>query len=279
MNPALLATPMIVSSASELATSAARSSAPMAIRLVIASSQAILREALRLQLSQTGGFQIMAEVGDGNEGVDAARSRGADILVVDVQPVPDGSLDFLRRIDGESSRPRVVLLLSSVRRAEIAAAVRLGARGFVAKGSASVQLLSQALKSVSRGNFWLGKESAPSLDQALEVLDKAWPEPAPRRFGLTARELQIIPLIIQGYSNGDIADRLSISLHTVKHHCTHIYDKIGASNRLELALFAMHHRIACQGALTPDRMQRRTESQSAECPAACPTESIPSRLP
>ena len=71
--------------------------------------------------------------------------------------------------------------------------------------------------------------------------------PSHRRFGLTARESELLPMLAQGYSNQEIARALSISVHTIKHHCSHIYDKLGSSNRVELALFAIHHQLVDTG--------------------------------
>lgn len=67
--------------------------------------------------------------------------------------------------------------------------------------------------------------------------------PAPQTFGLTARERDIVGAIVGGYANRDIASKFALSEDTVKHHLTSIFDKTGASNRLELALFALHHRL------------------------------------
>ena len=70
------------------------------------------------------------------------------------------------------------------------------------------------------------------------------PGPTRKQFGLTPRELEIVGAILGGYSNNDIAAKFSISEKTVKHHLTNIFDKLGVSNRLELALFALHHNLA-----------------------------------
>jgi DNA-binding NarL/FixJ family response regulator len=64
-----------------------------------------------------------------------------------------------------------------------------------------------------------------------------------QRFGLTKREMQIVPLIVAGCTNKDIAQQFSLSEDTVKHHLTNIFDKVGVSTRLELALFALHHKL------------------------------------
>ena len=75
-------------------------------------------------------------------------------------------------------------------------------------------------------------------------LTSSHPRPSRKQFGLTPRELEIIGVILGGYSNSDIAAKVAISEKTVKHHLTNIFDKLGVSNRLELALFALHHNLA-----------------------------------
>ena len=94
------------------------------------------------------------------------------------------------------------------------------------------------------GQYWLDGECVCDVVQALRDL---WANPAEKThkktFGLTARELEIVETVVGGYVNKDIAEKFSISHHTVKHHLTNIFDKLGVSNRLELALFAVHHRL------------------------------------
>ena len=94
------------------------------------------------------------------------------------------------------------------------------------------------------GQHWIGREAVSDLVQALREQMAASPEkPARKRFGLSAREVEITSAVVSGLSNREIARKLSLSEDTVKHHLTNIFDKMGASNRLELALFAVHHRL------------------------------------
>ena len=104
-----------------------------------------------------------------------------------------------------------------------------------------VKLVFKSMRAVMAGQYWVGRECVG------ELIDKmreraAMPAPEPRRatFGLTARELEIVSTVVDGYANGDIAQKC---VKTVKHHLTNIFDKLGVANRLELALFAVHHRI------------------------------------
>jgi DNA-binding NarL/FixJ family response regulator len=91
------------------------------------------------------------------------------------------------------------------------------------------------------------REVVPDLGKALRNLQSAnGDESDDGKFGLTARELQIVAAILSGCTNKDIADRLALSPQTVKHHLANIFDKLGVSSRLELALHAVHHRLIDQ---------------------------------
>jgi DNA-binding NarL/FixJ family response regulator len=105
------------------------------------------------------------------------------------------------------------------------------------------------------GQYWIGRNRVTDLAATLTELSASSPRPSRKYFGLTSRELEIVGVILSGYSNGDIAARFSISEKTVKHHLTNIFDKVGVSNRLELALFALHHNICAPCAAPPVRAQ------------------------
>jgi len=95
---------------------------------------------------------------------------------------------------------------------------------------------------VMNGQYWVGRESVSDLLQALHShASSKTPAKPPQDFGLTPRELQIIRAIVEACGNKEIAERLAITEKTVKHHLTNTFDKVGVSNRLELALFALHH--------------------------------------
>ena len=110
--------------------------------------------------------------------------------------------------------------------------------------SSPPELLFKSIRSVMAGQHWIGREAVSDLVQALraQMADGA-EKPARERFGLTRREIEITSSVVAGLSNREIGRKLSLSEDTVKHHLTNIFDKMGASNRLELALFAVHHRV------------------------------------
>jgi DNA-binding NarL/FixJ family response regulator len=120
----------------------------------------------------------------------------------------------------------------------------LGARGVVLKND--VIHLLPAIHAVMDGQYWVGGRRVSNVVQVVQDLmqSTAGEAASARRFGLTARELEIIEFITQGSTNKDIATRLKISEETVKRHLTNIFNKVGMSNRLELALFAIEHKLA-----------------------------------
>jgi DNA-binding NarL/FixJ family response regulator len=122
-------------------------------------------------------------------------------------------------------------------------ALQLGARGVVMKDAAT-EVLFKSIRCVMDGQYWVGREGVVNLVQTLRKMMAANNEQASKKtFGLTKREFEIIGAIVGGYANKDIAREFKISEDTVKHHLTNIFDKVGVSSRLELALFAVNHKL------------------------------------
>ena len=135
---------------------------------------------------------------------------------------------------------RVILLTAAAEKSQIVEAVQLGARGVVLKDSAT-QLLLRAIQTVMAGEYWVGRESVSNLVQYLRTLmQSSHDEGRQKKFGLTPRELEIVSPVVAGSSNREIAEYFKISGDTVKHHLSNIFDRLGVSTRLELALFAVN---------------------------------------
>ena len=123
--------------------------------------------------------------------------------------------------------------------------MRLGARGVVTRDTTTT-LIFKSIRTVMAGQYWIGREAISDLIGRL--LPQASHSPATEpRFGLTQRELQVVAAVVAGYANKEIADRLSLSEHTVKHHLSSVFSKLGVANRLEVALFAMNHQLIAAG--------------------------------
>jgi len=161
------------------------------------------------------------------------------ILLLDLAMPGLPGLEVLRALSGSSLPTRTILLTASIERDDIVRALQLGARGLVLKESAS-QLLMKAVRMVMAGEYWIGRDSVSGL---VETLRTQMFSPAESKFGLTPRELEIVSSVTAGYSNREIAQRFSLSQETVKHHLTKIFSKLGVTNRLELALFAISQHL------------------------------------
>jgi two-component system, NarL family, nitrate/nitrite response regulator NarL len=214
-----------------------------AVRILIADDHPIFRTGLRSVLSSEQGFSVVAEACDGDEALRLTRSLRPDVLLLDLAMPGVSGMDALAELATASGPVRTIVLTGAIDKSDIVKALQLGAAGVVLKGSAA-ELLVKAIRSVMGGQHWIGRESVSDLVQALRALMVAALEkPSRERFGVTPRELEITSAVVAGFSNKEIAKRYKLSEDTVKHHLTNIFDKVGASNRLELALFAVHHRL------------------------------------
>ena len=213
------------------------------IEIVISDDHPVFREGLRKLLEAEPGFRVVAEASDGEETVKVVRQYKPQVLLLDLSMPKGTGLEALRELNQLGIQTRTILLTASIEKDQVIEALQLGAHGIVLKHS-TLQLILKSIRCVSDGQFWVGQESVSDLIQALKrMMPQHRASEATRDFGLTSRELQVIALIVAGYTNKDLARKLGISEHTVKHHLTNTFDKLGVSNRLELVLFAIDHRL------------------------------------
>jgi two-component system nitrate/nitrite response regulator NarL len=213
------------------------------IRILIADDHPIFRDGLRRLLEAEPGLKVVGEACDGAEAVKLAGELSPDVLLLDLAMPRMPGLDALRELASASAPVRTILLTAAIEKRQIVEALQLGARGVVLKESAT-ELLLKCIHCVMDGQYWVGRESVSNIVKMLrDLMPPAGEETRKKKFGLTARELEIVAVIVAGYTNKDIAQRFSISEQTVKHHLSNIFDKLGVSNRLELALFAVNHQL------------------------------------
>ena len=220
---------------------------PQSVRIVIADDHPIFRDGLRRLLEAEPDLKVLGEASDGAEAVKLARQLKPDILLLDLAMPRHPGLEALRDLSaaspGNATPVRVILLTAAAEKSQIVEALQLGARGVVLKDSAT-QLLLRAIHTVMSGEYWVGRESVSNLVQYLRTLMQSSSDEArQKKFGLTPRELEIVSAVVAGYSNKEIAEYFKISEDTVKHHLSNIFDKLGVSTRLELALFAVNQAL------------------------------------
>lgn len=215
------------------------------IRIVIADDHPIFRDGLRRLLETETDLKVIGEACDGAEAVKLARQLKPDILLLDLAMPRQHGLEALREMSTSSNQGsvRIILLTAAAEKKQIVEALQLGARGVVLKDSAT-QLLLKSIYTVMAGEYWVGRESVSNLVQYLRnLMQSSGEEARQRKFGLTPRELEIVSAVVAGYSNKEIAEYFKISEDTVKHHLSNIFDKLGVSTRLELALFAVNQSL------------------------------------
>jgi DNA-binding NarL/FixJ family response regulator len=212
------------------------------IRILIADDHAIFRDGLRRLLESEPEFEVVGEAADGAEAIIQTQQLHPDILLLDLAMPRMPGLETLRELAAQHAEARVILLTAAVENRQMVEALQIGARGVVMK-EAATQILLQAIRNVMAGQYWVGREPVADLAQYLRAHAAGQQNSKAKSYGLTRREIEILSTIVSGLSNKEIAQKFSLSEDTVKHHLTNIFDKLGVSSRLELALFAINNRL------------------------------------
>lgn len=209
------------------------------VRILVVDDHAILRQGLRMLVEAETGFDVVGEAENGTKAVALAASVQPDIVVLDIDLGPENGLELIAAIQSAAPGSRI-LILTGLRDVEAQRqAFRLGARGLVVKEAAAHTLL-KAIRKVHDGEIWLDRTNTAHL--LAEISRPAAPPPvnpeAAKIARLSARELEVTAMLGEGLSNKLIADRLSISETTVRHHLTSIFAKLAVPDRLALLLYA-----------------------------------------
>lgn len=214
--------------------------AKQVIRILVADDHAIFRDGLRKLLEVADDVQIVGEASNGVECTKMLAKFKPDILLLDLRMPEKDGLGVLEEVNFDTLPTRVIVLTAAEDDRDVVRAMRLGARGVVLKQSAS-DLLLKSIRKVYDGEIWLDNR------MTAEVIDafKKSSESGQRREKplLSEREKEIVQLVAQGFRNREIGEKLFISEQTVKNHLHNIFDKLGVSDRLELALYAIHNNL------------------------------------
>jgi len=211
------------------------------VRLVIADDFPIFRAGLRRLLEADGVLQIVGESALGRSVLALVRDRQPDILLLGARTPSTAWRETLRQFADAGVAVRAILMVTSIDAPDVADALECGACAVIAQ-DATVGVLLRSIDTVMAGQYWVGQDGAVA-DLAACVRRFEEVRRREQQFGLTRRELDIVRAVVDGDTNKEIAARLAISENTVKRHLLHIFDKVGASSRVELALFATHHRL------------------------------------
>lgn len=202
--------------------------------VLLVEDEMLVRAGLRLVLDGTQGITIAGEAGDGLAGVQAVQALRPDVVLCDIRmPGLDG-IECARRIASLPDAPPVIMLTAFDTEVFVADALDAGASGFLLKSSPPQELVDAVLGAASGELVF----SPAVLRRVVDLAARPRPgrEQAQRLATLSERELEVARAVAAGLTNADIADTLHLSLATVKTYLNRIFDKTGATNRVQLAL-------------------------------------------
>src|SRR5579863_6452037 len=219
------------------------------IRVLIADDHPIVRDGLRKLLSLEEDFQIVGEASHGREVLDRLQELDPDVLLLDLRmPNLDG-LSALQALQQTNKRTRVIVLTASEDKNEFVQAMKLGCSGIVLKQTAP-ELIIKSIRKVHGGEIWLDSHTTAAVMRQFAApgeIGASGSGKSRERSPLSQREREIVQLVAQGYKNKEMAEKMFISEQTVKNHLHNIFDKLGVSDRLELALYAIHKGLHLNG--------------------------------
>lgn len=208
--------------------------------IVLADDHNVVRQGLRTLLEGEPGFEVVGEASDGHGAVDLVSSLQPDVLVIDLMMPNLNGLEVVRQVGKKFPTTRSIILSMHSNESYVVQALKYGAAGYVLKESIADELV-RAINEVSIGRRYL---SPPLSDQAIEAYSNKSKEHETDPYELlTTREREVLQLAVEGYSNKEIGERLSISPRTVESHRANFKQKLGLKTQTDLIRFALKQGI------------------------------------
>jgi DNA-binding NarL/FixJ family response regulator len=218
------------------------------IRIVLVDENSLFRDGLARLLAAQPDLEVVASAESPSGATEQIRKFRPDIILMGWPASSAGSQKVFASIQESRLAGRVIMLTSGDAKEDFVEAVRQGCCGIVPKHT-STELLLKSVRKVHAGEFWLDRATTAEVIRRLAKKGGS-SNGTSSRLGvrdqgaaLSQREREIVILVAQGFKNKEMAERMFISEQTVKNHLHNIFDKLGVSDRLELALYAIHHNL------------------------------------
>ncbi|WP_438752931.1 response regulator [Pararhizobium sp. O133] len=203
------------------------------ISIAVIDDHPLFREGVMRILSEVPGFEIVAEGGTRDDALKICATLRPDVLLMDIS-MPGGGLNAIQPILETNPAQKIVMLTVSEGSDDVMGALSKGAKAYVLKGVGS-RALADIVRSVAAGETYVSPTLSARLLSDMSSSATASPQPNPLA-DLTSREQEVLNLVAEGLSNKRIALRLGVHEKTIKQHMTHIFAKLGTSNRTEAAM-------------------------------------------
>jgi two-component system response regulator NreC len=207
----------------------------MPIRLLVADDHGVLRAGLIALLNSEADMQVVGEADDENSVVSLALEKHPDVILMDISMPDAGGIDATRRIRQLVPEAKILILTFHEDKELMQEAIRSGAMGYILKRAIKSELIN-AIHAVMRGELYLH----PAMARLLFLENNSLPAQSAKAYSepLTAREIEVLRLIAQGYTNSQAADKLKISVRTVEYHRGNLTTKLNLRSRVELMKYA-----------------------------------------
>ena len=211
----------------------------MAIKVLIADDHAIVRAGLRTLITSESDLELLGEATGGLESIEKVHELNPDVIVLDISMPDLDGIEVVRILKQELSQCAILILTVHEDEALVREAIRIGAAGYIIKHAAESELIA-AIRSVYRGELYVH----PKLIRSLIEPTVKIPQKEPSNIEtLTFREEEVLKLIVQGYTNKQVAEELSISIRTVEGHRANLTSKLGMRSRVDLLRYARGHHL------------------------------------
>lgn len=210
------------------------------LRILLSDDHKIIRDGLKALLENEEAFQIAGEASNGLEALDICRKKQVDFIIMDIHMPEMNGIEATRKINEEFPEIRILALTMMAEERHIREMIQAGASGYISKNSDREELV-EAIGTISDGGHYFSDEAMQKI--LMDLFKEGTPEKEQDPANLTERELEVLALIVDEYTNPEIADKLYISVRTVDAHRRNLLQKTGARNTAGLVSYAHKHNL------------------------------------